>query len=146
MNSKLQKNKLLNAFILMSLALMMSACVRIYHDTSREKVYKIPPPEDSVARGKILYTSYCTECHGEDAEGTGSRVKNLKKKPVNLKSYGTHLTQFGLTMIIDKPHYSVPTIKRRIKTGNDIMPALKDRLSTKEIDDVTNYVLSLIYK
>ena len=125
--------------------LLWSGCVGVIHKTEKERAYKIPPPTESVNRGKSLYEQFCMDCHGEDGKGAGPKAVQLEKPPADLTKSGVHVSRYGLTTIVDFPHYSSDIIKTKIEEGNKIMPPLKEKLKQLEIDDVTNYVLHLIY-
>ena len=83
-----------------------------------------------VARGQILFTKYCTGCHGPDGEG--GRYKFLRgPDPADLTSPSTR----------NKPDAD---LLRTIHDGKPNMPPWKVRLSEKERRDVLAYVRSLV--
>jgi len=44
----------------------------------------LAPTPDAIARGQVLYATYCRECHGDKAKGDGPFGKPLKPTPANL--------------------------------------------------------------
>ena len=120
-------------------------CSGTYHRTNHDVAYKRPLPMESVERGNKLYLKFCLSCHGETAIGNGPNASDVNEPVANLRKRGVHISQFGLSSIIDYPHYSAEAVRKRIKEGNQVMAPLKDVLNKQEINDITYYVLSLIY-
>ena len=137
--------KLAVPFLIASL-FTFAGCVGKSHDTSKEKAYAEQPAMASVERGHELYEKYCIECHGEEAKGDGPRAVSGEVEAADLTATGLHVTNYGLLVILDKPHYSEDAIQRQVLHGGSEMPSLKDVLSEPQIEDVTNYVKTLIYK
>lgn len=91
---------------------------------------ELVPQGGDVARGKILFTKYCTGCHGPDGEG--GRYKFLRgPDPADLTSPSTR----------NKPDAD---LLRTIHDGKPNMPPWKVRLSEEEQRDVLAYVRSLV--
>ena len=43
------------------------------------EIPKIPPATfEAVARGKVVYATLCSKCHGPEGKGDGPQVKDLK--------------------------------------------------------------------
>ncbi len=83
-----------------------------------------------VARGQILFTKYCTGCHGPDGEG--GKYKFLRgPDPADLTSPSTR-------------NKSDADLLKTIHDGKPNMPLWKVRLSEKERRDVLAYVRSLV--
>ena len=98
------------------------------------------PSEEIIARGAALYETWCIDCHGPDLKGDGPSAETMTVKPEDLTEDGLHLTPVEIKVVMDYPHYSLETIKDRIKYGNEAMPPLKELLSREEIDDLSLYV------
>jgi len=84
-----------------------------------------PPATGNATAGKAVFTSAgCVSCHTlKDAGSTGTVGPNLD----------------GL-----KPDFA--TVKHQVENGGGAMPAFKDTLSAKQIDDVATYVSSVAGK
>ena len=135
----------LRLVVITFLFMVLIGCSGTYHRTDKDMVYKKPLPMESIEHGKNLYSKYCLDCHGEAALGDGPNASNVDKPVANLIKKGLHISQFGFSSIIDYPHYSAEAVRKRVKRGNETMPPLKDVLNKQEIDDITYYVLGLIY-
>src|SRR5439155_24523835 len=84
-----------------------------------------PPGKGDAAAGKIVFTKTaspsCGGCHTvKDAGSTGTVGPNLDQL---------------------KPGFAA--VKRQVENGGAVMPAFKDKLSAKQIDDVAAYVSSV---
>ncbi|OGG94103.1 MAG: hypothetical protein A2527_09650 [Candidatus Lambdaproteobacteria bacterium RIFOXYD2_FULL_50_16] len=121
-------------------ALLMVGCAGKTHQTNKDKAYDPPPPAESLARGQALFEEYCVTCHG--VKGKGSLEQPAA---ADLTLAATHFTTRGLTVIIDKPHYSAETIKLQVTQGGKQMPSLQDKFSAAQLEDLTNWVKKLIY-
>ena len=118
-----------------------SAIVGCYASTNLDnRVVYDTPDDQKLADGQALYQDYCQSCHGEDMTGNGPEAASLEKKPADLTAQGTHVTQVSIKVVLDYPHYSHEVIEDRIKYGNSEMPPLRDVLSNREIDLLTNYI------
>jgi cytochrome c6 len=84
-----------------------------------------PPATGDPAAGKAVFTSAgCSGCHTlKDAKSTGNVGPNLDQL---------------------KPDFA--TVKHQVENGGGAMPAFKDTLSAKQIDDVAAYVSSVAGK
>jgi len=84
--------------------------------------------ETSVARGKKLYQSQCAMCHGQNGDGKGEVVEEMKinppdfTKPENLKDRTD-----GAWFVI-------------LGAGSDAMPGQGTRMKDKEKWDLVNYL------
>jgi len=123
------------------LVLLLAGCAGKSNVTTKDKAYVPPPTEASLARGQVLYSEFCQSCHGE--QGTGNEDQ---PEAADLTKRGTHLSQFGLTLVVDKPHYSAETIKLQVASGGKKMPSLGEKFSDIQLEDLTNWVKKLIYQ
>lgn len=98
----------------------------------------------SVARGKVLYESYCEPCHGARGEGDGPLAADYDPRPTNLVAQGLVVSTRGIELVIQMPHYSGRLIQSRVTTGNREMPAWGDILTEEEIHDLVAYTRLLI--
>lgn len=89
----------------------------------------VPPDAESIDRGRALYQQNCRMCHGPAGRGDGP-VGEVFARPANL---------------VD------PTIARQpdgvfyfwIMVGKNTMPPFGDRLTTREVFDLINYLRRL---
>lgn len=90
-----------------------------------------PVPTD---RGKIIYQTRCLECHGAEGRGDGKKAPFLSPRPGNLVSAATSAK-------------SDRDLLRTIQNGKlrTAMPAWKDILTEEEMQDVLQYVRSLVH-
>jgi mono/diheme cytochrome c family protein len=90
----------------------------------------LPPTDDSIQRGKVLFQINCSMCHGEDGSGNGPVGKYFSPPPADLTSEGTR-------SLGDNGIYKV------ITQGRGSMPSLAENLSLIQRWDIVNYVRSL---
>jgi len=121
-------------------ALLLTGCIGVVNHTEQEKVYQTPPPQESLTRGKALYEEHCARCHGVAGKGSAQ-----EPAAADLTAAGTHRTQFKLTLVTDKPHFSANTVQRKAVRGSEIMPSFRDTLSVQQLEDISNWVKKLIY-
>jgi mono/diheme cytochrome c family protein len=100
---------------------------------TREEARKLKSPvpfsKASIARGKVVYTRECTECHGADG-----------KSQVDVIADATDLTNPKAW----KSGTAEGEIFRSIRDGaGDAMPPFADKASTKDLWHLVNYVRSL---
>ncbi len=115
---------------ILTLALMLSAAPPI---ASAQ-----PDAEAQFERGQKLFTTYCTRCHGNNADGEGRMVKRLYRK---LK---TQLpSNFTLGIYSDRP---AEYLHKIITNGGEnysmskYMPPFGEELSVKNIDDLVHFI------
>ncbi|MDX2470988.1 MAG: cytochrome c [SAR324 cluster bacterium] len=101
---------------------------------------------ESLANGKKLYGTYCQSCHGDAGKGDGPMAASSNLKVADLTAAGRHITRFGLSVVIEKPHFSKFTIQRQIKYSSGQMPLVQEKMTKENMDDLSNYVLHLIHK
>jgi len=91
-----------------------------------------PADEDSITRGKELFTINCQMCHGVTGQGNGPIAPFLLNfKPANLTSDVVQSKSDGSIFL---------TISNGLE---DRMPALNENLTISERWDVVNYVRTL---
>jgi len=89
----------------------------------------IEADEDSIERGRILYSIHCAQCHGATAEGNGPIAPFLvNKKPANLTLEATQTKSDGTLFL---------TISNGVP---EAMPALNENLNVRERWDLVNYL------
>lgn len=125
-------------------SLLVFGCSGTMHPTSKEDLEKIEMDPKSVVRGKVNYEIYCQECHGSDGAGNPDVTTDTKMMPASLIKKDLHILRHGMSAIIDFPHYSQRAIKRQAKHGGGVMPPLKEVLGQGQLDDLANYITSLI--
>ncbi len=97
-----------------------------------------PEAEARFERGQKLFTTYCSRCHGENADGEGRMVKRLYRR---LK---TQLpSNFTLGIYADRP---AEYLRKIIANGGEnhsmskYMPPFGEELSAENIDDLVHFV------
>ncbi len=82
--------------------------------------------EASLARGKLLYSMNCIECHGPAGKGDGEKAGKLKHKPVNL-----------VQLVNDVPDF---TFFLAISQWSGEMPGWKHIFSDVDREDLVAYI------
>jgi len=89
----------------------------------------IPRDQESISRGKELFKTHCTVCHGSKGRGDGPAAAMLNPKPPNLVKMAGH--------------HPDGDIAWKIENGRGAMPAWKGKLTEKEIWNLTNFIQAL---
>ena len=84
---------------------------------------------ESILRGQAVYQAHCVRCHGEKGHGDGPDAVTLTSRPLDLTTSASE--------------NSANTAAMNITYGKGEMPPNVDLLSSQEIWDVSNYVISL---
>ena len=82
---------------------------------------------DELASARINFQKHCAVCHGEKADGGMKEVEGKRFKVPSLRE-GHALEHTDEKFIV------------QITEGDDEMPAFKDKLSQKEIQDLVRFV------
>lgn len=85
----------------------------------------LPPTEENLGKGKLLYSQVCASCHGSDGKGNGPAAKGMDPPPVDL----THTA----LMPLSSDGYLYWTIAEGGADLNTAMPAMKDSLTANDI-------------
>ncbi len=93
------------------------------------RINPIPLTDESILRGKNLYTKDCTGCHGVKGDGKGPDASYITPRPSNLKAMAGHHRDGGLSW--------------KIRKGKGAMPAWEELFSEEQIWDLVNYIQSL---
>ena len=126
-----------------ALAAGIATFLSVAHDGTRPRVSMAAqtamPAE--LARGQAMFLEYCAMCHGDDGVGDGELAGELERRadvrPANLTDRGrlTRLGRAGVHRVI---------VRGGAHTGrSNLMPAWGERLSARQIDEVTNFVMKL---
>lgn len=101
-----------------------------YNLTAEDKARKNPEAftENSVARGKKLYQSQCAMCHGQDANGKGEVVEEMKINPPDFTKPET---------LKDRTDGELFAI---LGAGSETMPGQGTRMRDKQKWDLINYL------
>lgn len=86
--------------------------------------------KESVARGQLLFAQNCAFCHGPQGYGNGPVGEVFMPTPANLTG----------EMV---KHETDGAIFYKIRIGQSTMPSFANRLSTRDIFDLVNYIRSL---
>ena len=84
----------------------------------------------AVKNGKVLYTTYCTPCHGNSGKGDGPAAAALNPKPANHTS----------AIIQAEPDGS---LYYKITQGRSPMPSYKATLTDAQRWSLVNYIKTL---
>lgn len=84
-------------------------------------------PADELAEAKATYTQVCAACHQDKGEGGTIKIEGKRLKVPSL------LEGHGLT-------HTDAEFAKQIANGGDGMPAFKDRLNEKQIDNLVRYI------
>lgn len=90
-----------------------------------------------ISKGKALYETYCTSCHGMSGKGDGPAAVSLRPKPKNLtdSAYMSSLNDQYLYDVINKGGVAVGK--------SPFMPGWGTTLSDEDIADIISYIRSL---
>ena len=97
--------------------------------TEASKKNPVDNATESVAQGKMLYSQYCSSCHGPSAEGDGPAASALNPKPTNLK--------------VMSGQHPDGDFAWKIKNGRGAMPAWAKTLNDTQVWHLVNYIQSL---
>ena len=101
-----------------------------YNVTAEDMARKNPVAftENSVARGKKLYQSQCAMCHGQNGDGKGEAVQEMKINPPDFTKPDTLKDRTdGVLFVI-------------LAVGSETMPGQGTRMKDKEKWDLVNYL------
>ena len=114
----------------------------IHNDSkAQSKIWTVPKEADNVKNplagntgvlksAKLLYTTYCTACHGNKGKGDGAAAAGLAKKPADHTSdYVQKQTDGALYWMIT--------------TGRNPMPTFKTKLTDNQRWQLVNYIREL---
>jgi len=90
----------------------------------------VPADKNSVARGQLLFAQNCAFCHGPQGYGNGPVGQVFMPTPANLTGETVKRENDG-------------DLFYKIRIGQATMPSFANRLSTKDIFDLINYIRSL---
>jgi len=110
--------------IVPAVVLMLGLAAPFFAHADREA----QPGTGNLTRGKKIFQSYCSNCHGPSGKGDGYRL--LGPNPADLTSLATR-------------QQSDHTLLKTIHEGKPNMPVWKYRLSGKDSRDVLAYIRSL---
>lgn len=85
------------------------------------------PTPDELAEAKTTYMNACTACHQDKGEGGVVKIEGKRLKVPSL------LEGHGLT-------HTDAEFAKQIANGGDGMPAFKDRLNEKQINDLVRFI------
>lgn len=93
----------------------------------------------AVAKGKEHFKIFCTNCHGNSAEGDGPLVPMLKIKPSDLtllqQQGGGHFDAERVLKAIDGRH--------EVSGGERQMPVFSDNLAISTIIEIIEYLKTI---
>lgn len=102
----------------------------------RDAANPVTNDEASRARGKVLYTTNCAQCHGATGKGEGG-VGAKWGGPAVVPHLGD-ASKYG-----DKSRYPDGFFYHNIIVGKNLMPSFGYKLNSREVWDVVNYVREL---
>jgi cytochrome c oxidase cbb3-type subunit 3 len=90
--------------------------------------------------GRLLFTSYCSLCHGSDGKGRGPLAMAMKVEPADLTVTVRTRSDLVLRRIISGEGRQLISGRDRHNLISDAMPEWKDVLSDREIESVIAYL------
>jgi len=87
----------------------------------------------SVQRGSIVYSHYCSLCHGSNADGEGRAAASHNPRPSNLRK--SMMPDVYKALIISKGGKAIGR--------SEFMPPWGEELTDEQIKDVVNYLRSI---
>ncbi len=90
-------------------------------------------PQAAMIRGKVVYMTYCTLCHGVTGAGDGRAAKIHNPRPANFIKSELPIEYFR--MIVPRGGEAMGR--------SSAMPAWGNQLTDEQINDVTTYAFSL---
>lgn len=90
-------------------------------------------PEASVIRGRIVFSSYCTLCHGTEGKGDGRAARIHTPRPANLTL--SRVPRAYVELIIRRGGEAIGRYKG--------MPTWDEQLTNEQIGDVVNYLMTI---
>lgn len=90
----------------------------------------IAADKESLIRGKEIYQSLCTGCHGSNGNGEGKAVPWIRTEPTPLSSHNE----------------SDGELFWKIRSGRQVMPGYARIIIRKHIWDVINYIQHTLVK
>jgi mono/diheme cytochrome c family protein len=104
------------------------------YEDSRTVRKSMSMTQDSVARGKKIYTESCVVCHGVDGSGPEGRTYNVAKKARDLSEPLNYRYGSSDQAIFRTIFYGVPSTP---------MGGYKKSLSQDDVWDIVNYLRSM---
>jgi len=95
-------------------------------DSARKNPVKFT--ENSVARGKKIFTSQCAMCHGQNADGKGDAVADMNIAPPDFTKADT------LKVRTDGDLFAI------LSQGSGVMPGQQERMKDKQKWDLINFM------
>src|SRR5579871_4574643 len=97
---------------------------------SRRLRNPVDPAPAAIGQGRVLYSIYCSVCHGESGHGDGPAAFMLRTPPADLTALAVALMKDG-------------SIYGTIRNGTSIMPSYADALRPIERWRIVTYIRSL---
>lgn len=91
--------------------------------------------EADLANGKTQFTNNCMVCHGNKGHGDGLVAQSLEVKPDNIHAELTN--SFGMKFEL------IDSVLQGDNGQNGVMPAFKDTLTEKDVNDIFEYIKSI---
>lgn len=89
------------------------------------------PTSGNPVKGKEIYDTYCTICHGKDGDKKGVITKLYDMEPAD------HTDASAMNKISNEKMHSIIA---NGTSGSTLMPGWKEVLSDKEIQDIISYI------
>jgi len=90
--------------------------------------------------GRLLFTTYCMICHGQDGRGNGPLARKMKVEPADLTVTVRARSDVALKAIISGRGRQLISGRDRHNLISDAMPEWKDILSDREIESLIAYL------
>lgn len=118
------------ALACVGIAIIATSCTETVAPTNTSRTTASPSPAASVdqfATARANFAKNCEACHGEDATGGLVKVDNKRIKVPSLKA------EHAIKHTDDE-------IMKMITSGEEEMPAFKDKMSQQEIAEMVRFV------
>lgn len=121
-----------------------------HHGTHKHREWLTPPAHyagkmsdrwgdaGAIERGKSLYDTHCTQCHGADGGGTTAFARTLPHQPADLRHHFHPRPGDGDAYLFWR--ISQGGTVEPFKSAGSLMPAFSTGLSADDIWDVLAYV------
>jgi mono/diheme cytochrome c family protein len=94
----------------------------------------VPPTDESIAMGRMNYSTHCQNCHGERGDGKGPRADSLSIAPSDFTD------AHAMSLVTDGELFW------KISHGRRPMPAFRDKLSDTERWQLVDFIRTLAQK
>ncbi len=126
------KKNLLNSIVILLTGLFMVSMITGFKPFDQKKPWPVPDAAknkknpvasnaESIAAGKVLWSTHCKSCHGNKGLGDGSKAAQLKTEPGDFsKAEMQGQTDGSLFYKTSEGRDDMPSFKKKISDADDI--------------------------